>query len=126
MKDYQKRVVECYVQSYNHFDIDGMTNDLHEEIVFENVSNGQVNLQTSGILDFKHQAIKASKYFHEREQRITAWHNTRDGLAVDIDYTATAATNLPNGIRRGETITLKGRSEFTFKDDQIIQIRDIS
>jgi hypothetical protein len=65
MKDYQKRVVECYVQSYNHFDIDGMTNDLHEEIVFENVSNGQVNLQTSGILDFKHQAIKASKDFHE-------------------------------------------------------------
>ena len=126
MKAYQKKIIEYYVRSYNYFDIDGMTNDLDDNIIFENIANGAVNLQIEGILDFKKQAIKASNYFIDRKQTILNWHPSGDTVIIDIDYTATAAMDLPNGIKKGQTIELKGQSEFTFKNQKIIQIRDIS
>ena len=49
MKEQQKRVIENYIKSYNDFDINGMTKDLTDNVVFENVSNGNVDLRTKGI-----------------------------------------------------------------------------
>ncbi len=42
MNELQKSIVENYLNSYNDFDIDGMTKDLTDNVVFENVSNGKV------------------------------------------------------------------------------------
>ena len=40
----RKEIIENYIHSYNSFDIEGMLGDLHEDVKFENISNGQVNL----------------------------------------------------------------------------------
>lgn len=58
MKNLQK-VIENYIQAYNQFDIEGMLTDLHEDVVFENISEGILTLRTEGIDEFHTQAEKA-------------------------------------------------------------------
>lgn len=45
---YQK-IIENYIDAYNSFDIDRMLSDMHKDIKFENISNGEVNLTTNGL-----------------------------------------------------------------------------
>lgn len=37
MNEYQEKAVKNYIKTYNCFDIEGMLNDLHPDIIFENV-----------------------------------------------------------------------------------------
>ena len=53
MENEQKEIVENYVKSYNNFDIKGMTKHLSKNVVFENISNGKVQLKTEGLEAFK-------------------------------------------------------------------------
>ena len=43
-----------------------------------------------------------------------------------IDYRATVAMELPNGLKPGDTLRLQGKSIFRFDDGKIISIEDIS
>lgn len=45
---------------------------------------------------------------------------------TEIDYSATLATDLPNGLKKGHKIELKGKSIFKFLDNKIIELIDIS
>lgn len=122
----KKKIIENYIQSYNTFDVKGMTKHLHEQVVFENITNGQVDLSTQGIEEFRKQAEMARGYFSQREQKVLSW-DFPDGLVViHIDYTAVLAVALPNGMKPGETLQLKGQSIFEFKDGQIVKIQDKS
>lgn len=126
MREQQQSVIEHYVNAYNNFDIDGMTRDLDENIVFENISNGQVELRTDGIEAFRQQAASAKQYFQEREQRISSWEFESGSITVEIDYRAVLAIDLPNGLKAGDALELKGRSTFKFEGDKIIHLIDIS
>jgi len=126
MREQQQSVIEHYVNAYNNFDIDGMTRDLDENIVFENISNGQVELRTDGIEAFRQQAASAKQYFQEREQRISSWEFEIGSITVEIDYRAVLAIDLPNGLKAGDALELKGRSTFKFEGDKIIHLIDIS
>lgn len=126
MREQQQSIIEHYVNAYNNFDIDGMTRDLDENIVFENISNGQVELRTDGIEAFRQQAASAKQYFQEREQRISSWEFEIGSITVEIDYRAVLAIDLPNGLKAGDTLELKGRSTFKFAGDKIIHLIDIS
>ncbi|MFS4491723.1 nuclear transport factor 2 family protein [Maribacter sp. 2308TA10-17] len=126
MKEQQKDIIENYIKSYNDFDITGMTKNLSEAVVFENVSNGQVELRTEGITEFKKQAEAATSYFTQREQTIESWEFDNSKVTVEIDYKATLAINLPNGMKTGETLELKGVSEFEFENGKIKSITDKS
>lgn len=122
----KKQIVESYVNAYNNFDIDGMTKNLDENIVFENVSNGKVDLRTEGLKSFREQAESAKKYFKQRKQTIESWE-FRDSIAmINIDYKAILAIDLPNGLKSGDTLKLKGKSEFEFVDGKIKRIIDKS
>ena len=66
MKEIQKQVIEGYIKSYNDFDIGGMTKHLSKDVVFENISNGKVELRTEGIGAFRNQANSATQYFSQR------------------------------------------------------------
>ena len=68
MEEKQKSIIENYVNSYNQFDVSGMTNDLSDDVVFENISNGNVDLRTEGLQAFKEQAETAKQYFNQRKQ----------------------------------------------------------
>ncbi|GAB3851926.1 hypothetical protein GCM10028822_19090 [Hymenobacter terrigena] len=121
-----KQLVETYIEAYNRFDVAGMLAPLHEEVVFRNVSNGEVNLTTTGKAAFRQQAEQATQYFSEREQRVTDWQVNAQRVEVAIDYLAVAAIEFPNGLKPGDALHLQGKSVFEIENGQIISIEDIS
>ncbi|WP_298896961.1 nuclear transport factor 2 family protein [uncultured Psychroserpens sp.] len=126
MKAKQKDIVKNYVASYNNFDVDGMIKDCHHDVIFENTSNGVVDLRTEGLKAFKVQAESAKQYFKERTQTITSWMHKNTTVTIDIDYKAILALDLPNGLKAGDSLELKGQSEFEFLDGKIKKITDKS
>ena len=121
-----KEAVTVYIEAYNRFDVDGMLAPLHEEVVFQNIANGEVSLTTTGKEDFRGQAEQVTRYFSEREQRVTHWQLADNRVEVAIEYCATVAMELPNGLKPGDTLRLQGKSVFRFDDGKIISIEDIS
>ena len=124
MKNKQKEIVENYVKSYNDFHVEGMLKDLAENIVFENISNGKVDLKTEGLEAFKEQAEAAKQYFKERKQTIESWGFHDSIVLIDISYKAILAIDLPNGLKIGDTFELKGTSKFEFENGKIKRITD--
>lgn len=126
MKNVQKQIIENYIKSYNAFDLEGMLMDVHDGVIFENISGGTVNLRIEGIAAFKKQAEVAIACFKKRRQEVVSWSFQKDKVIVKIDYSAIPAIDLPNGVKAGEPFKLKGRSEFTFCEKQITMIREFS
>lgn len=121
-----QQIVEQYIIAYNNFDLDGMLKKLHPAIVFKNITQGEVDLVTNGLTEFKSQAEKATTLFSERNQVITGFKFRHQQVEVAIDYQAVLAIDLPNGLKKGEGITLKGKSIFNFENDLIVLIEDYS
>ena len=124
--DKKPRTIEAYIKAYNRFDVNGMIKNLHQEIRFENISNGAITLATDGIEEFRKQAERAKDLFNQRGQKITSLQVDNDKAEVEIDYQGVLAKDLPNGLKAGEIINLKGKSIFYFDNDKIIKIKDIS
>ena len=122
----RKTLLENYIRAYNRFDIEAMTANLSDNIVFKNISNGETTLELEGLNAFRKQAEQAGNWFSEREQTIEKIVFTGDGCEIDIDYQAKLAADLPDGLRAGEKINLKGKSKLRFADGKIIEILDIS
>jgi hypothetical protein len=122
----QQKIIEKYIKSYNSFDVEGMLSNMHENVVFENISDGKVDLTTTGISALREQAEQAKEYFTKREQKITGIKFDNDLVDIDIDYSAILAIDLPNGLKSGDKLELKGKSIFRFIDDKIIELKDIS
>lgn len=121
-----QQLVEAYIEAYNRFDVAGMVAHLHDDVVFRNISNGELNLTTTGKAAFRQQAEQATQYFSQREQRVTNWATTGHRVEVAIDYRAVAAIEFPNGLKPGDTLQMQGKSVFEFADGKIISIEDIS
>ncbi len=125
-KKLYKEIIEKYIEAYNSFDIEKMLSDMHDNVRFENISNGEITLTTNSIAELKNQAEQTKQYFTKREQRITNIDFNNDQVEIDIDYKGILAIDLPNGLKAGDKIELKGKSIFKFKDDKIIELKDIS
>jgi len=124
-KRYRSKI-ENYILAYNNFNVDEMLRDVHEDLTFQNVTNGEITLRTQGIEEFKNQAEMTKALFQEREQKIGVMRFHGDVVEVEIDYTALLAKDLSSGLKAGEIIHLKGKSVFVFKDDKILSITDLS
>lgn len=122
---YQK-IIANYIDAYNNFDIDRMLSDMHEEIRFENISNGEINLTINGITEFRNQAEKTRTLFKERKQKITDIKFDADRVEVKIDYQGTLAVDFSDELKAGDIIELKGSSIFRFNDNKIAELKDIS
>ena len=125
-EDEKRSLVECYLAAYNAFDIDGMMAVIHPDIEFKNVSGGQVNATTSGSGDFRLLAEKSSELFRSRKQKILTFWSNADQASIAVAFEGVLASDLPNGVKAGETLRLNGRSEFTFCDGKIYRIKDVS
>jgi hypothetical protein len=126
MPTQQQQIIEAYIQAYNQFDIAGMMANLSEGVVFENVTNGIVDLRLEGIEAFRQQAEAATAYFSQRQQIPTNRMFEGNVVTVSIEYKAALAIDLPNGMKNGDTLTLQGTSRFEFEGEAIVLIRDES
>ncbi len=121
-----EKIISNYIDGYNNFDIQKMIADFDENIVFENSSNGEINMSLTGLTSFKEQAEQAKSYFSERQQTIKSFKHEKEQTEIDIDYYAILAFDFPNGLKKGDELKLKGKSIFKFADDKIIKLTDIS
>lgn len=126
MQAHQQALIEQYVLAYNQFDIAGMVENLHPDILFENISEGEVSLSLQGLPAFRKQAEAALTFFTSRQQQITNWHFDQQQVTIDIEYRATLAIDFPNGMKAGDTLALNGQSVFHFEDGKITKIIDKS
>ena len=120
------KIIQDYVNAYNNFDVHCMIKNLHEDVIFKNISNDEVNLTTKGKLAFEEQALQAKQYFKTRQQSITNIVFTNEIAEISIDYRGIIAFDLPNGLKENDKIELQGKSIFRFIDNKIIEITDIS
>lgn len=126
MKELQKQIVENYVKAYNSFNVSGMLVDLDENIVFENISNGKIDIKIEGLDNFKKQSESATHYFSQRKQTIEDWEFNESIVTILISYEAILAIDLPNGLKCGDFLNLKGKSIFEFIEGKIVKIKDES
>lgn len=122
----REKIIQNYIDGYNKFDTDKMIADFGDEIVFENIQNGEVNMTLTGLNEFKEQAENAKSYFSKRSQVITAFNHFESKTEIEIAYRAVLAMDFPNGMKRGEELNLKGKSVFEFLDNKILKLCDVS
>lgn len=121
-----EQLVRAYIEAYNRFDLAGMLACLSEDIHFENITNGQTDLELFGKENFSAQAQQAAALFAERRQTIEHLTLTDDQAMAEIHFTGKIATDVPQGPKAGQIIDLKGKSLFTFRNGQIVHLQDIS
>ena len=123
---YRERIIHNYINGYNSFAIDKMVADFDDNIKFENIQNGQINLSLEGVEAFKQQAESAKSYFVTRQQIIKSIKHLDNITEIEVDYKAVLAMDLPNGMKSGQELMLTGKSVFEFADNKINKLTDIS
>jgi hypothetical protein len=122
----REKVILDYIDAYNRFDVERMLINMDQDIKFANISSGVVNMKLDRLSAFEKAAIEAAALFLERTQTITSWLFEEERITVGIHYHAILATNLPNGLKKGDELNLQGQSIFRFVGNRIIEITDIS
>ena len=121
-----KEIIENYVEAYNSFDVPRMVKLLHKDILFRNISNGEVNMETNGTQKFRELAEKSTKLFFSRRQTIIDCSAIDNKIEVIIDYEGILAVDLPGGLKTGEKMQLTGKSVFRIEEGKILLIEDYS
>jgi len=122
----RERIIAQYIEGYNSFDTDKMTEHMDQHIVFENISNGEINMYLAGLDAFKEQAEKSKNIFSTRTQTLRSYKHQADETEIEIDYSAILAIDFPNGLKKGDEIKLLGKSVFKFSNKKIVKLIDIS
>ncbi|WP_332262429.1 nuclear transport factor 2 family protein [Paenibacillus sp. GSMTC-2017] len=107
-------------------DIHGIIELLHKDVTFRNFSNGEMNVETRGIEQFKALAEKSAHIFSSRRQTITGYSAVDENIEVQINYEAILASDLPNGLKIGDMIQLQGKTVFRINEGKISLIEDYS
>lgn len=118
--------VESFIKFYNSFQIDEMGELLTDDCLFQNISNSSGSIECRGKEEFLKLATQSALLFKERKQTITNWVIGKNKIAVELDYDATLAHDLPNGLKKGERLQLKGVSIYEFESGKIKRLVDFS
>lgn len=124
--DRAKALIEQFLDAYNRFEIEGMVELVDPEIEFRNVSGGDLDTSAIGKDEFRELAEQSAFLFSSRRQTPTNFQVDDEVATVDIDFTGTLATDIPDGPKAGEELHVTGRSEFEFRDDKIYRLTDYS
>ncbi len=119
-------VIARYIASYNARDIDGMIDCVTDDVVFENISNSGQSMRLDGKDMMRQVAELSGNAFSYRRQRLVNVVTGAGKAAAEIEFEGKAAVDLPNGIRAGETVKIRGASFFEFRGNLLCRIADYS
>ena len=119
-------LIRQYILAYNAMDVAGMLALLHDAIIFENISSTTGTTTLSGKGAVEKLARQSLGVFISREQRIRSLTLGDRTAAVEIEFNAILAVDLPGGSKAGEAMTLRGVTIFAFSDQKIARISDYS
>ncbi len=117
-------LVNKFINAYNSYDVDAMLSLIHPEISFRNVFRGRVDVQAVGREEFKKFALRSARLFAERRQEIISLLVIQDRVIAEIKYHAIVAHNSSEGFKKGTSIDIDGKSEYSFRDGLISTILD--
>jgi len=119
-------VIAAYIAAYNAKDVDGMLACLAEDVSFRNISGGDLTAEATDKKSFRELATFGATVFSQRHQSVTNAITVDDTTLAEIDFSATTATDLPNGWKAGQTLEFSGSSLFQVEDGKIFRIVDQS
>lgn len=119
-------VIARYIASYNARDIAGMIDCVTDDVVFENISNSGQSMRLDGKDMMRQVADLSGNAFSYRRQRLVNVVTGAGKAAAEIEFEGKAAVDLPNGIRAGETVKIRGASFFEFRGNLLCRIADYS
>lgn len=119
-----KDLVQRFIDLYNSFEIKQMIDLFTEDCIFQNISQANGTLECHSKKELLKMAIQSAQIFSERKQTVTNWIAGTDKVAVEIEYAAILAQDLPNGLKRGDSLKLKGVSVYEFADGKIKRLAD--
>ena len=119
-------VIARYIASYNARDIDGMIGCVTDDVVFENISNTGQSMRLDGKDMMRQVADLSGTAFSYRRQRLVNVVTGAGKAAAEIEFEGKAAVDLPNGVRAGETVKIRGASFFEFRGNLLCRIADYS
>ena len=119
-------VIARYIQSYNARDIDGMLSCVTDDVVFENISNAGDSMRLDGKDMMRQVAELSGNAFSYRRQRLINVVSGGGKAAAEIEFEGKAAVDLPNGVKAGETVKVRGASFFEFRGNLLCRIADYS
>lgn len=119
-------IIRRYIASYNDRDIDGMLACVTDDVVFENISNAGQSMRLDGKAMMRQVAEVSGNAFSYRRQRLTNLVTGEGKAAAEIEFEGRAAVDLPNGVRAGETVKVRGASFFEFRGPLLCRIADYS
>ncbi|MEM6499948.1 MAG: nuclear transport factor 2 family protein, partial [Pseudomonadota bacterium] len=119
-------IINRYIKSYNDRDIEGMLDCVTEDVVFENISNASQSMRLEGREQMGEVARLSGNAFSYRRQRLISIVVGEGKAAAEIEFEGKAAVDLPNGVRAGETVKIRGASFFEFRGRLLSRIADYS
>ncbi|MGZ7134298.1 MAG: nuclear transport factor 2 family protein, partial [Methanobacterium sp.] len=111
-----KKIVDQYYKSYNKFNIDGMIKNIHEDMVFKNIVNGEVNFELKGKEAFKNQIEEAFALFKNRKMKIVEQKFGDDIVENKIDFKGVLAVDIPDQFKKYDLIKVQSKVIFKFKN----------
>jgi len=119
-------IIRRYIASYNDRDIDAMLACVTDDVVFENISNAGQSMRLDGKAMMRQVAEVSGNAFSYRRQRLINLVTGAGKAAAEIEFEGRAAVDLPNGVRAGETVRVRGASFFEFRGPLLCRIADYS
>lgn len=119
-------IINRYISSYNDRDIEGMLDCVTEDVIFENISNAGQSMKLVGRAQMGEVAELSGNAFSYRRQRLINLVIGTGKAAAEIEFEGKAAVDLPNGVRAGETVKIRGASFFEFRGRLLSRIADYS
>lgn len=121
-----RALIDQYISAYNRMDVVGMLATVHPDMKFANISGGSVTASADGVEEFRTLAEQSKSLFSEREQTILDFEAGENKAVVSIAFHAVVANDLPNGLKKGQVLSVSGRSEFAFGVGKVLSITDVS
>lgn len=118
--------IRRYITAYNERDIDGMLANVTEDVVFENISNTGQSMRLDGKEMMRQVAEVSGNAFSYRRQRLINLVSGAGKAAAEIEFEGRAAVDLPNGVKAGQTVKVRGASFFEFRGPLLCRIADYS
>jgi ketosteroid isomerase-like protein len=124
MRSENETLVEDYIRRYNLKDIDGMMTLFSEDVLFESISAATGIMSVQGKENLRQLAQKSAEIFKVRRQ--TPSNVVLDGnkAAVEVNYWAVLAMDLPDGKKEGEEVQFRGVSFFEIREGLISRLTD--
>jgi ketosteroid isomerase-like protein len=119
-------IIRNYISAYNERDIDTMLNHVTDDVVFENISNTGQSMRLEGKAMMRQVAEVSGNAFSYRRQRLVSLITGSAKAAAEIEFEGRTAVDLPNGVKAGETVKVRGASFFEFRGALLCRIADYS